>query len=568
MNPESMEQGLIKRVKSLSRESQLRLDYYLEHLHASLDHEAELHIYPTDETSVKPAILSLKTYGRIQGTEAIPLEVPLEQLGFPNKEEEMGHEMGLVGPLAVFTTSPEQEPEARQDEESRGLTPQLQHTPEPLSIQEIEVTLQEEDSEEESDLLLSEGEVEDSITEASASGEGEDEVETRTPRRLTAHSRVERALHEMASGSAGSVQSLEPSASTLPAEESDSSDDENLPPLMLREAHILVRRSDVSEEVKRLREEMERETAIFESTNEEMQQQEASPIEDLPERELQGAVGGEGVSLSTGGSLLQGEPSRQTLRDPMEESERLESKEAPVMESPSSSSEEVEIQLTLKKRSLTRRPLGSPREPMPRTPVEEAAMPAQTVGPVSTESRSLSEVALLPLLTGRFNQMGLNPPRLRRDSGHEEEAAMINLRMKNRDTEAWTEKERREAVRLEETLRSALSDPSEQKKWQTLQIANVCLISKSARMGILEFALCMRREANMRQVRQGSALLYPEAGAADERYCLYCVRLLVLIGTRSMPCLCENAQRYGSLEVDASARVAGLLSEKFWSCET
>ena len=48
---------LMEKVKHMRPESQIRLDYYLTHLHHSLDHEVQLHIWPTGVTGVQPAVL-------------------------------------------------------------------------------------------------------------------------------------------------------------------------------------------------------------------------------------------------------------------------------------------------------------------------------------------------------------------------------------------------------------------------------------------------------------------------------------------------------------------------------
>ena len=44
--------------------------------------------------------------------------------------------------------------------------------------------------------------------------------------------------------------------------------------------------------------------------------------------------------------------------------------------------------------------------------------------------------------------------------------------------------------------------------------------------------------------------------------------LLDAESVRAIPCPCVNTKRYGSMEVDTCERIAILLSEKFWGCET
>ena len=108
---QELEKKLVARVRDLSHESQIRLEHYLAHFHASLDHEVELHIHLLDEPEMKPAVMSLRRWGRIQDSEAIPLRDLKEALGMTTEENEMGHEEEetTLGVLQVSTTTSEDE---------------------------------------------------------------------------------------------------------------------------------------------------------------------------------------------------------------------------------------------------------------------------------------------------------------------------------------------------------------------------------------------------------------------------------------------------------------------------
>ena len=115
---------LVERVKNLRPESQIRLDYYLAHLHYSLDHEVQLHIWPTEATGVQPAILSLRTRRLIQSSSAVSLGDLAAEIQVDATEKE------VVQPLIVFTSSEGKDAEREQDD--RDASPRLQHLPEQL----------------------------------------------------------------------------------------------------------------------------------------------------------------------------------------------------------------------------------------------------------------------------------------------------------------------------------------------------------------------------------------------------------------------------------------------------
>ena len=101
---------LMEKVKDLRPESQIRLDYYLTHLHHSLDHEVQLHIWPTGVTGVQPAVLSLRTRGRIQSSSTVSLGDLAAEIQDDATERE------VVQPLIVFTSSESEDAERRRDD--------------------------------------------------------------------------------------------------------------------------------------------------------------------------------------------------------------------------------------------------------------------------------------------------------------------------------------------------------------------------------------------------------------------------------------------------------------------
>ena len=127
---QDLEKKLVARARDLNPESQIRLEYYLAHFHASLDYESEIHVHSIDEPDAKPAVMSLRPRGRVQGSEAIPLGELREILGMPIVEGE-AEEESAVSQLTISTTSSESEEGLDRGEEGvKNLTPQLQHIPE------------------------------------------------------------------------------------------------------------------------------------------------------------------------------------------------------------------------------------------------------------------------------------------------------------------------------------------------------------------------------------------------------------------------------------------------------
>ena len=120
---------LVERVKNMRPEAQIRLEYYLAHLHCSLDHEVHLQVWPAEDPNADPAILSLRARGPIKSSSAVSLSDLAMELQPDTTEEEIRQ------PLIVFTSSEGEEPE----ENARDVSPQLQHDSEPPLSPELAV---------------------------------------------------------------------------------------------------------------------------------------------------------------------------------------------------------------------------------------------------------------------------------------------------------------------------------------------------------------------------------------------------------------------------------------------
>ena len=117
-------------------EEQIRLDYYLEHFHASMDYDSQMHIRPMEEPGTIPAVMSLRARGCIQSSATVSLLTLAQELD--TRDEGTRPPTQELEPLILFTSS-EGEDIATKDEpeeSQRDTSPQVQHAPEPLPTPE------------------------------------------------------------------------------------------------------------------------------------------------------------------------------------------------------------------------------------------------------------------------------------------------------------------------------------------------------------------------------------------------------------------------------------------------
>ena len=173
---------------------------------------------------------------------------------------------------------------------------------------------------------------------------------------------------------------------------------------------------------------------------------------------------------------------------------------------------------------------------------------------------------------------GLNPRPAYRVGDQRREARFINVRVALRNTETWAEGALAEVKRLKAELKACLIQREAGKMWQTAYLPSTCTLPRVIRMDDMEMMVHARRAENMRcWERRVHPVTFPEAppfpsqGVEKERWCLFCCKSLVTDWggeRRPVHCDCMNTRRYGTMEIDTYEGAAGLLMEKFWSCQT
>ena len=541
-------------------EEQIRLDYYLEHFHASMDYDSQMHIRPMEEPETIPAVMRAR--GCVQSSAAFSLLTLTQELDTQDEGERPP--MQALEPLILFTSSEGEEIATRDEpeEDQRDMSPQVQHAPELLPTPEPTVRSEDMATSERSEssclTTLSEGRV--------------------RPRRRRSR-RARNALH----------QSL--------AEPQDSSDEGLEPELEDKEATKGQESSEGDWE------------SCDSSNDEDNTDPKEDPIEDdtpselnesflgtsllrVPDDVLEHIIcGADGVDLSTlpsNGLCLPG---------------AFVSEEETTTDTTTSGSMEISVSLRkpIKKTQAEKSILDEPqlkREPseLPKNDIEPQAGTSGTTrpGPTIILRSDVRPKEFVPsprrkinvsspkmptvILRKRAVDPGLNPPEPAWTQEGSAENKEINFRIRVRNTETWTPGAERAVDDVKQGLSIGLDERIADRTWQRLRLPAIFLIPKNVRMSDWELAVHARRAENMWQFEwerergiTPTTPQYPEMGMDPELWCLFCCEYLVK-NTRgeAVPtsCKCTNTRRYGEMRVESNGAAAQLLMEKFWACRT
>ena len=126
---------IVKRVKALRPEAQVRLNYYLQWFHDSAHHQAQMHIWSTADPATEPALLSLRVKGPVKSSPAVSLGDLAVELGLHDERVE-DNQLKEASPLIVFTSEGEEDGDKGKEEGDREVSPQLQHASETATASE------------------------------------------------------------------------------------------------------------------------------------------------------------------------------------------------------------------------------------------------------------------------------------------------------------------------------------------------------------------------------------------------------------------------------------------------
>ena len=502
---------LMEKVKDLRPESQIRLDYYLTHLHHSLDHEVQLHIWQSGATGMQPAVLSLRTRGRIQSSSTVSLsDLAAEILDDATEEE-------VVQPLIVLTSSESEDAERRRDD--RDASPRLQHLPEQLLTPKPNATSKRAPRLEKGHVKLrrrhtfkARSKSRHGLTSKGLTRKGDEDArshETSSEGEWESHDSLNVRHEGTRSGSESMLET------TLPESEANSSGSLLLQIssdlLIPKDADIDKVRSSVPHMDKSCPPSAERATTPDADAfaNQEAEVPCRGPE---PNDALEGMVGTPvGISKS-----------RWT-----EYGAKL-SKEELIPALPAGTPQVTTG--TLPKRIPKKKIMDPGLNPLSATRIgeqaREAAMVNRRVALNTSETWAPGALEKVTHLIGEFQ------------------------------------------ARLEEQEREKLWQTMELS--QTFLIPKTIRIYDAEMTVHARRAENMRYLWNTKNTSASTAVPYPAQGDQWERWCLFCYRLLRSADASPHPvsCTCANTLRYGTMEVESDEDTATLLAEKFWGCQT